>query len=84
MPNLDRARECEQAEQQIGHELEGNGGDEQFLAVESVGHRAGKQAEDNERQSFQKTRESQLKCGAGNIVDLIERCDIANLAGKRA
>lgn len=84
MPDLDGAGEGQYAEQHIGYDLQRDRRDEQFLAIEGIGNRAGKQAEKNKRQGFQKSGEPELKGGTGDIVNLVKRGDVANLAGERA
>ena len=79
MPNLHSARQGKKPQQQAWNELDRHRCDEELLAIESVGNRAGKQAEDYERKSLEKTCKSELEGRTGNFVYLIQTGDIPYL-----
>ena len=79
MPNLHAPGDGKNPEQQAWNELDRDRCDQELLAVDSVGNRAGKQAEDNERKSVEKTSEPKLKRRIGNFVNLIQTGDIPYL-----
>ena len=79
MPSLDAAGDGEDSQQQAWDKLDRHRCDKELLAVESVGNGAGKQAEDYERKSLEKSSEPQLKGRTGNFIHLIQTGDITYL-----
>ena len=79
MPRLNGSGHRQDAEQQTWNKLDDRRDDQQFLAIEGVGHRAGEQTENDEREGLKKPRKAKLQRRAGNLVDLIQSGNVAYL-----
>ena len=65
------------------HQLDNHRGQQHLLSVESIGHRAGEQAENDEGERLEESGEPQLKGRAGHLVHLVEVGDVADLDRQR-
>ena len=71
MPHLNGAGESQRALHDRYKTIACNGDQQQFSTIEKIRQRAGKQAEREDRNPLSETGETQLKRGAGKLIDLI-------------